>query len=110
MIEYAAMKIVYLASEATPFAKTGGLADVAGALPKFLPKLGLEVRLFLPFYREVRKKNLALRKILEDLSSGLGRPQGKILRLAGLRRLRVCLFYRKRRMVRPRLPLRDTGR
>ena len=66
MVEYAAMKIVYLSSEATPFAKTGGLADVAGALPKFLAKLGLETRLFLPLYQEVRKKNLPLRKILDD--------------------------------------------
>lgn len=40
MLKYPAMKIVFLASEATPFAKTGGLADVAGALPKFLSKPG----------------------------------------------------------------------
>jgi len=60
------MKIVILSSEATPFAKTGGLADVAGALPKFLAKLGLEVRLVMPLYREVRKKNLRLDKVLQD--------------------------------------------
>jgi starch synthase len=55
------MKIAFLASEVIPFAKTGGLADVAGALPKFLSRLGAEVRVFMPFYREVRAKNLALR-------------------------------------------------
>jgi len=60
------MKIVILSSEATPFAKTGGLADVAGALPKFLSKLGLEVKLVMPFYREVRKRGLLLRQVLED--------------------------------------------
>jgi starch synthase len=60
------MKIVILSSEATPFAKTGGLADVAGALPKFLAKLGLEVKLVMPLYREVRKKNLPLDRVLED--------------------------------------------
>jgi len=60
------MKIVFLSSEATPFAKTGGLADVAGALPKFLSKLGFEVKLVMPFYREVRKRGLALCQILED--------------------------------------------
>ncbi len=65
MLKYPAMKIVVLASEATPFAKTGGLADVAGALPKFLSKLGLEVRLVMPFYRDVQKKSLPLKKILD---------------------------------------------
>ncbi len=55
------MKIAFLVSEATPFAKTGGLADVAGALPKFLSHLGVDVRVFLPFYREVRTKDLPLR-------------------------------------------------
>jgi starch synthase len=54
------MKVAFLASEVIPYAKTGGLADVAGALPKFLAGLGAEVRVFMPFYRDVRKKNLAL--------------------------------------------------
>ncbi|MGB8953328.1 MAG: glycogen/starch synthase, partial [Candidatus Aminicenantales bacterium] len=58
------MKVAFLASEATPFAKTGGLADVAGALPKFLSTLGVDVKLFLPFYREIKRKNLHFKKIL----------------------------------------------
>jgi len=66
------MKIVILSSEATPFAKTGGLADVAGALPKFLSKLGLQVRLVMPLYREVRKKNLPLVRILDEQPSDWG--------------------------------------
>jgi starch synthase len=61
------MKVALLASEVVPFAKTGGLADVAGALPKFLSRLGLEVNVFLPFYRETRKKNPALRRVVENL-------------------------------------------
>jgi starch synthase len=61
------MKIALVASEVVPFAKTGGLADVAGALPKFLSRLGLEVNVFLPFYRETRKKNPALRRVVENL-------------------------------------------
>ena len=61
------MKVVLLASEAVPFAKTGGLADVTGALPKFLLPLGVEFRVCLPFYRETKKKNLPLRKVIESL-------------------------------------------
>ncbi len=60
------MKVAFLASEVIPYAKTGGLADVAGALPKFLAGLGAEVRVFMPLYREVRKKNLPLEPILDD--------------------------------------------
>ena len=61
------MKIAMLASEVVPFAKTGGLADVAGALPKFLSPLGLELRVVLPLYRETKKKNLPLRRVIESL-------------------------------------------
>jgi starch synthase len=61
------MKIALLASEVVPFAKTGGLADVAGALPKFLSSLGLELRVFLPLYRETKKRNLPLRRVIESL-------------------------------------------
>ncbi len=44
------MKILIVASEATPFAKTGGLGDVIGALPMALAKLGHEVSVCLPKY------------------------------------------------------------
>ena len=58
-----AMKILFASSEALPFAKTGGLADVSGALPKALARLGLEVTLILPKYRQVDEKRFPLRKI-----------------------------------------------
>jgi starch synthase len=44
------MKIAFVTSEAFPYAKTGGLADVSGALPKALEKFGCEVKLFMPRY------------------------------------------------------------
>ena len=54
------MKIAFVASEAVPFAKTGGLGDVAGSLPKALEKLGCEVKLFVPKYLQIdeTKNNL----------------------------------------------------
>jgi starch synthase len=44
------MKIALIASEAVPFAKTGGLADVAGALPRYFRALGIDTTLYLPKY------------------------------------------------------------
>ncbi len=45
------MKVAFVASEGVPFSKTGGLADVVGALPKALAVLGHEVEVILPRYR-----------------------------------------------------------
>jgi len=70
------MKIAIFASEVVPYAKTGGLADVAGALPRYLSLLGCDVKIFLPLYREVRKKSLPLEKVIDgagiewDVSGG----------------------------------------
>src|SRR5512142_425926 len=47
------MRILMIASEAVPFAKTGGLADVLGALPRALARLGHRVTVMLPRYRGV---------------------------------------------------------
>lgn len=44
-------KVLFIASEAVPFIKTGGLADVAGTLPKYFDKEKVEVRVILPKYR-----------------------------------------------------------
>lgn len=48
------MNILMVASEATPFAKTGGLADVLGALPSALVERGEQVAVVIPAYRENR--------------------------------------------------------
>lgn len=50
------MNILFAVSEATPFAKTGGLADVAGALPTALSAKGHQIYLFLPFYKAIQEQ------------------------------------------------------
>ena len=50
------MKILYATSEAVPFCKTGGLADVAGSLPAALSAEGAEVAVILPLYRKVKEQ------------------------------------------------------
>ena len=47
------MRILYATSEATPFAKSGGLADVAGALPKALVQDGVDARVIMPLYGDL---------------------------------------------------------
>lgn len=60
------MRIVQVSSEAVPFAKTGGLADVAGALSKALAELGHEVTLILPMYSRFLAKSGTLTEPLGE--------------------------------------------
>ena len=48
------MQIVFAASEGVPFSKTGGLADVVGALPRALASMGHQVSVYLPRYRQTK--------------------------------------------------------
>lgn len=67
------LHVLFLASEATPFAKTGGLADVVGTLPGVLRKLGVQTSLVLPYYQTIREAGLETRLVLKDLLVPLAR-------------------------------------
>jgi starch synthase len=69
------LKVLFVSPEVVPFAKTGGLADVAGALPKALKGLGCDVRLVMPLYQAVRREKHSLIKIWENLPIPLGPVQ-----------------------------------
>jgi starch synthase len=75
------MRILLAASEAAPFAKTGGLADVAGALPGALAALGHEAWLFMPYYRQVAAAKVPVRPVARiHVPLGAGRAEAVILR------------------------------
>ena len=67
------MRVLQVSSEATPFAKTGGLADVAGALPDSLGRAGCDCTLVVPAYREVFEKNLPIQKTNIQFSVPVGK-------------------------------------
>ncbi|MGD8624305.1 MAG: glycogen/starch synthase [Anaerolineae bacterium] len=60
MSENGSLKILLLAAEVVPFAKTGGLADVAGALPKAIRALGHDIRVAMPRYSRVNPEKFDL--------------------------------------------------
>ena len=76
------MRVLEIASEAVPFAKTGGLADVAGALPGALADLGCEVALVMPGHRDAYAKGLPIEStgIEFEVPVGTRRPVARILR------------------------------
>jgi starch synthase len=67
------LRILLVSSEVEPFAKTGGLADVAGALPKALKGLGHDVRVLMPRYRGVEQHAHGLAVTVPHLAVPVGR-------------------------------------
>lgn len=61
------MKILFATTECVPFAKTGGLADVASALPKNLKNKGADIRIVMPFYKNIDEKKYKIKTLVQDL-------------------------------------------
>ncbi|MBU0598064.1 glycogen synthase [Patescibacteria group bacterium] len=72
------IKVLFVSAELTPIAKVGGLGDVAGALPKALHQLGVDVRIALPKYGIVDEKKYPLKKIAQDVSIPYNQAEEKI--------------------------------
>lgn len=58
------LKILFMAAEVVPFAKTGGLADVANALPKAIRALGHDIRVAMPRYGRIKPEQFDLQEVL----------------------------------------------
>lgn len=71
------LKVLMVASEVTPYAKSGGLGDVAGSLPKELRKLGVDARVVFPKYEDIRDSYFEGMEYLDSVTVALGwRRQG----------------------------------
>lgn len=66
------MKILFAVSECGPFAKSGGLADVAGSLPKELKSLGTDVRVILPKYGTISEEFKGKMKKIKEFTVSVG--------------------------------------
>jgi starch synthase len=66
------LKVLFVASEGVPFAKTGGLADIVGTLPQALEAQGVEVKVLMPYYGMVKQGKTPTTLIAEDLEVNLG--------------------------------------
>ena len=68
------LKLCLVSSECTPFAKTGGLADVVAALGRFLGKRGHDVRIVMPMYSRIKNGGYEFYPVTEaqDVSVRLG--------------------------------------
>ncbi|RME46661.1 MAG: glycogen synthase GlgA [Chloroflexi bacterium] len=64
MEENGKLSILFLSAEVDPYAKTGGLADVAGSLPKAIRRLSHDIRVVMPAYRRVDKERFGLEQVL----------------------------------------------
>ena len=69
------MNILMVASECVPFVKTGGLADVAGTLPKYLKKNGHDVRIIIPKYSVIDGVKYKLKTLPYRLAVKLGKEE-----------------------------------
>jgi starch synthase len=67
------LRVLFVASEGVPYVKTGGLADVIGALPRALRRLGHDVRVVLPRYKSIDPQRWGLRTVLAKLTVPMDR-------------------------------------
>lgn len=71
------LKVLLVSPEAVPFGKTGGLADVAGALPKAISALGHDARLVMPLYSHIDRSKFSVDKTSSDLTAEIAGREEK---------------------------------
>ena len=101
----AELKVLMVTPEAVPFAKTGGLADVAGSLPPALTHHGVETALVLPAYRTILESGYSWRPMITNMEVPLGYAtlRANVLETVTSEGIRVYLIDREDLFNRPSL-------
>jgi starch synthase len=86
------LKLLFVTSECAPFAKTGGLADVAGALPRALRRRGIDARVVMPLYRGVPRDRLESLDGVLSVPVARGTAHGSV-RLGALPRSDTPVYF-----------------
>lgn len=92
------MKVALISAEAYPFSKTGGLGDVVGALFKEFIKAGIDIKLFLPYYRITREK---FSEKIEDSGIVYGVQIGKEKKFGAVRSAKATVDKNGNIMLKP---------
>jgi starch synthase len=71
------LRVLFISAEMAPFARSGEMADVASALPKYLSYLGMEVSVFMPMYRRPEIESLSKEIVASNLTVSLGEGKAK---------------------------------
>jgi starch synthase len=88
----ASLKVLFVASECTPFAQTGGLGDVVGALPKALARRGIDVRVVIPLYAGFTWHELERLEGALKVPIGRGEARGAV-RMGKLPKSDVTVYF-----------------
>jgi len=86
------LRVLFVASEVAPFARTGGLGDVAGALPRALRERGIDVRVVMPLYAGIAWGELTILDGVLKVPMGFGEVDAR-LRLGRLPRSEVPVYF-----------------
>ena len=89
------LKVAICVSEAVPFAKTGGLADVAGALPYSLKKKGVDSIVIMPGYNFIFNNNFVFKKDAENIRVNISSSYVELFDLFSTNRNGINFFFVK---------------
>ncbi|MDM7920104.1 MAG: glycogen synthase GlgA [Methanosarcina sp.] len=99
------LKILFVSSEAVPYAKSGGLADVAGSLPQALTEADMDVRIIMPLYPSTKKVMLDKTPAIEKIAVPLGDLQlpASVYMTRSTKRVQAFFVHREDLFTRPGL-------
>lgn len=86
-------RVLMIAAECSPLAKTGGLADVVGTLPRYLRRLGADTRVLMPYHRGIREKYAEKTRVILEYQVSMGVGGMKPVTIREMTLDRICFWF-----------------